>query len=103
MTRRPAKPAAASAASGVIRPPMSLDELDRWLRTPRKLQPVADSLAMLDGFVTAIVAGPVTYEPLGWLCPLLGVTKDAYLQRRHRRSSPRSRRWPNTTTSSPPR
>ena len=39
---------------------MSPDELDRWLRTPRKLQPVADSLTMLDGFVTAIVAGPVT-------------------------------------------
>jgi uncharacterized protein len=32
---------------------------------------------MLDGFVTAIVAGPVTYEPFGCLCPLLGVTKDA--------------------------
>jgi hypothetical protein len=30
---------------------------------------------MLDGHVTTIVAGPVTYEPLGWLCPLLGATK----------------------------
>ena len=79
MTRRPAKPAAAPATSGVIRPPMSLDELDRWLRTPRKLQPGADSLTMLDGFVTAIVAGPATYEPFCWLGPLLGVTKDAYL------------------------
>jgi uncharacterized protein len=57
---------------------MPLADLDRWLRTPRQLQPVADSLAMLDGYVIAIVAGPVTYEPLGWLCPLLGVTKDAY-------------------------
>jgi len=76
MTRRPVE---AAATSGMIRPPMSPDELDRWLRTPRKLQPVADSLTMLDGFVTAIVAGPVTYEPFGWLCPLLGVTKDAYL------------------------
>jgi uncharacterized protein len=44
---------------------MSLDELDRWLRAPRPLRPVADSLTMLDGYVTAIVAGPVTYEPLG--------------------------------------
>jgi uncharacterized protein len=57
---------------------MPLADLDRWLRIPRQLQPVADSLAMLDGYVTAIVAGPVTYQPLGWLCPLLGVTKDAY-------------------------
>ena len=32
---------------------------------------------MLDGFIAAIVAGPATYEPLAWLCPLLGVTKDA--------------------------
>ena len=79
MTRRPAKPVATPATAGVIRPAMSLDQLDRRLRTPRKLQAVADSLAMLDGFVTAIVAGPVTYEPLGWLCPLLGVIKDACL------------------------
>ena len=79
MTRRSAKPAAAPATSGVVRSPMPQDELDRWLRVPRPLRPVADSLAMLDGYVTAIVAGPVTYEPLGWLCPLLGVTKEAYL------------------------
>jgi uncharacterized protein len=57
---------------------MPLDELARWLRTPRPRTPVANSLAMLDGFLTAIVAGPVTYDPLGWVCPLLGVSKDAY-------------------------
>jgi yecA family protein len=67
----------APAASGVARPPMSLDELDRWLRAPRQRKPAADGIAMLDGFVAAIVAGPATYEPLGWLCPLLGVTRDA--------------------------
>jgi yecA family protein len=78
MTRRAAAPAAPVAAPGVVRPPMPLDDLDRWLRAPRALRPVADSLAVLDGHVTAIVAGPVTYEPLGWLCPLLGVTKGAY-------------------------
>lgn len=78
MSRRVANPAAPPEAPGVARPPMPLDDLDRWLRAPRALRPVADSLAMLDGYVTAIVAGPVTYEPLGWLCPLLGVTKHAY-------------------------
>jgi len=67
----------APAVSGVARPPMSLDELDRWLRAPRQRKPAADGIAMLDGFVAAIVAGPATYEPLGWLCPLLGVTRDA--------------------------
>ena len=69
--------AADPAASGVARPPMSLDELDRWLRAPRQRKPVADGIAMLDGFLAAIVAGPATYEPLAWLCPLLGVTRDA--------------------------
>lgn len=56
---------------------MPLDELDRWLRAPRKHKPAADSLSMLDGFIAAIVAGPATYEPLAWLCPLIGVTRNA--------------------------
>ena len=76
MTRRAAAPSR-SAASGVVRPAMPHDELDRWLRKRTAPRPVAGSLAMLDGYVSAIVAGPVTYEPLGWLCPLLGVTKEA--------------------------
>src|SRR5580704_16008358 len=75
MIHRAADPA--PAASGAARPPMSLDELDRWLRAPRQRKPAADGIAMLDGFVAAIVAGPATYEPLGWLCPLLGVTRHA--------------------------
>ncbi len=78
MTRRPAAPSPPMAVPGVVRPAMPLDELDRWLRARTQPRPVADSLVMLDGYVTAIVVGPVTYEPLGWLCPLLGVTKEAY-------------------------
>jgi uncharacterized protein len=62
----------APAASGVTGPPMSLDELDRWLRATHQRKPAADGIAMLDGFVAAIVAGRATYESLGWLCPLLG-------------------------------
>jgi len=27
--------------------------------------------------MAAIVAGPATYEPLAWLCPLIGVSRDA--------------------------
>jgi uncharacterized protein len=67
---------------------MPLDELDRWLREPRPLRPVANTLAMLDGYVTAIVAGPVSYAPLAWLCPLLGVPPEATTMAT-RRSSPR--------------
>ena len=33
---------------------------------------------MLDGFVTAIVAGPVSMDPRDWICPLLGVAGDAF-------------------------
>ena len=77
MTRRATDPSQ-SEASGMVRPAMPHDELDRWLRERTAPHPIADSLAMLDGYVSAIVAGPVTYEPLGWICPLLGVTKEAY-------------------------
>ncbi len=83
MTRSAAAATGSSAAPGVarpgaVRPAMALEELDRWLLQRRQPRPVADSLAMFDGYITAIVVGPVTYEPLGWLCPLLGVSKQAY-------------------------
>ena len=61
MTRRPAAPSPPMAVPGVVRPAMPLDELDRWLRARTQPRPVADSLVMLDGYVTAIVVGPVTY------------------------------------------
>lgn len=83
MTRRPVE---AAATSGMIRPPMSPDELDRWLRTPRKLQPVADSLTMLDGFVTAIVAQTAAQSPA----------------HRHSDRSPSWRAWMPIATSRPP-
>ena len=56
MIRRSPEPA--PTASGETRPPMPLEELDRWLRKPRQRQPVAESLSMLDGIIAAIVAGP---------------------------------------------
>jgi uncharacterized protein len=83
MTRSAAAATGPSAAQGVVkpgvvRPALPLKDLDRWLRERRQPRPVADSLAMFDGYITAIVVGPATYEPLGWICPLLGVSKDAY-------------------------
>ncbi len=78
MTRSAAAAPGPSAAPGVVRRAMPLEDLNRWLRERRQPRPVADSLAMFDGYITAIVVGPVTYEPLGWICPLLGVGKDAY-------------------------
>jgi uncharacterized protein len=32
---------------------------------------------MLDGYVTAIVAGPVPFDPREWICPLLAIDADA--------------------------
>jgi uncharacterized protein len=33
---------------------------------------------MLDGYVTAIVAGPVSFDPREWICPLLAIDADAF-------------------------
>jgi uncharacterized protein len=33
---------------------------------------------MLDGYVAAIVAGPVSIDPPDWICPLLAVDTDAF-------------------------
>jgi uncharacterized protein len=62
-------------------PPMSavampLDKLDLWLQG--RTGAAASNLSMLDGFVTAIVAGPVSMDPPEWICPLLGVEIDAF-------------------------
>ena len=33
---------------------------------------------MLDGYITAIVTGPVSISPLDWICPLLAIDADAF-------------------------
>jgi uncharacterized protein len=57
---------------------MPLQELERWLQERAERRPAATSIAMLDGYVTAIVAGPVSISPLDWICPLLAVDADAF-------------------------
>jgi uncharacterized protein len=69
--RHPAQAATKAAA-------MSLAELDRWLQDRAERRPVATSLPMLDGYVAAIVAGPVSINPLDWICPLLAIDADAF-------------------------
>jgi uncharacterized protein len=76
MNRRPRTVEPEATTSVIVRPPMPLDELDRWLHAPRRRKPAVDGISMLDGFLAAIVVGPAPYEPLAWLCPLLGVTSD---------------------------
>jgi uncharacterized protein len=61
---------------------MSFDQLGLWLTNRAKSDtlshPQATSLSMLDGAVTAVVAGPVSMNPEEWVCPLLGVDPDAF-------------------------
>jgi uncharacterized protein len=59
---------------------MPLAELERWLQARVDRHPAATSLPMLDGYVAAIVAGPVSMSPLDWICPLLAVDADAFNQ-----------------------
>ena len=46
---------------------MPLDELGRWLQARAERRPVATTIPTLDGYVTAIVAGPVSISPLDWI------------------------------------
>jgi uncharacterized protein len=71
MSPRRSAPSKATAA-------MTLAELDQWLQKRAHLRPVASSMAMLDGYVAAIVAGPVSISPLDWICPLLAVDAGAF-------------------------
>ena len=59
---------------------MSFEQLGQWMdkraRTKTLRHPQATSLSMLDGAVTAVVAGPVSMLPWEWVCPMLGVDPD---------------------------
>ena len=57
---------------------MPLNELDLWLQARVGQGAAATDLLMLDGFVAAIVAGPVSMDPREWICPLLGVAREAF-------------------------
>ncbi|MGY8638517.1 UPF0149 family protein [Bradyrhizobium sp. 14AA] len=52
---------------------MSLDELERWLQARAERHPVATRLSVLDGYVAAILTGPVSIRPPVWICPVLAV------------------------------
>jgi uncharacterized protein len=55
---------------------MPLDKLDLWLQG--RIGAAATSLSMLDGYVAAVVAGPVSMDPPEWICPLLSIESDAF-------------------------
>ena len=57
---------------------MWTDELEEWPRTKTNRSPLARSLSALEGFVAAVVAGPVSMDPPTWICLALGVERDAF-------------------------
>ena len=59
---------------------MSFEQLGRWMdkRAKSLRPPQATSLAMLDGAITAVVAGPVSMMSEVWVCPMLGVDPDDF-------------------------
>jgi uncharacterized protein len=69
--RRAASPLMAASA-------MPLEELGQWLQDRADRRPAATSIPMLDGYVTAIVAGPLSFDPPDWICPLLAIEADAF-------------------------
>jgi uncharacterized protein len=73
MSRRRDKASSSMAAAA-----MSLVQLERWLQDRTERRPVATSLPVLDGYIAAIVAGPVSISPLDWICPLLAIDADAF-------------------------
>ena len=73
MSARRREPSASMAKAA-----MPLDELDQWLRGRTGRPPAATNLSMLDGYVTAIVVGPVSFDPREWICPLLAIDADAF-------------------------
>src|ERR1700693_442363 len=67
-----------SSSSSMAAAAMPLDELESWLQARAEQHPVATSLPALDGYVAAIVAGPVSMSPPNWICPLLAIDADAF-------------------------
>ena len=67
-----------SASSPMAAAAMPLEDLERWLQARADRHPAATSLPMLDGYVAAIVAGPVSMSPPDWICPLLAIDADAF-------------------------
>jgi len=50
---------------------MSLAELDNWIQRLEP-PPVVDGVSMLDGYLTAVIVGPCSIDPLEWLRHMLG-------------------------------
>jgi uncharacterized protein len=55
---------------------MGDEEFGQWLG--QRPSAWGQNLSIIDGFVTAIVVGPISMHPLKWICPLLGIKPEAF-------------------------
>jgi len=55
---------------------MGDEELAAWLS--KRPDAWGQNLSIVDGFVTAVVVGPISMHPLKWICPLLDIPVSAY-------------------------
>src|SRR5438309_674287 len=58
--------------------PTSPSRKPPWRSRSHTTVAAATNRSMLDGFVTAVVAGPVSMDSPEWICPLLGIGIDAF-------------------------
>jgi uncharacterized protein len=63
--------------------PMSEAQIERWLNTRRAKKPLARNYSMLDGFLTAMAAGPLDLNIMALICAAVGVGPSAFTQGRH--------------------
>src|ERR1035441_53468 len=52
--------------------------LERWLRARRARNSLGTTLPMLDGFVTAMAAGPMGLDLIAHICAALAVDRSAF-------------------------
>jgi uncharacterized protein len=57
---------------------MGEEELDAWLHARAPLKPLGRTVSMVDGFVAAVVVGPVSLQPFHWIGELLAVDRAAF-------------------------
>jgi uncharacterized protein len=58
--------------------PMSEAQIERWLNTRRVKKPLARNYSMLDGFLTAMAAGPLDLNIMALICAAVGVGPSAF-------------------------
>jgi len=54
---------------------MGDEEFAQWLNGRSAW---GQNLSIVDGFITAVVVGPVSMHPLKWICPLIGIEPEAF-------------------------